>query len=80
MPPMTPGEAQRWIEEGLYTGRVPQLHARRALQTIADMDTETLTTQPHPRGSWNGDFKDPYYFDEAPGTRMRRHVTEWRKA
>lgn len=40
MTPMTPGEAKRWIEEGLYTGRVPQLHARRALQTIADMDTE----------------------------------------
>ena len=80
MTPMTPEEAQRWLEEDRYTGRVPQLHARRALQTIADMDTETLTTQAHPRGSWNGDSADPHYFDEAPGTRMYRHVTEWNKA
>lgn len=80
MTPMTPEEAHRWIEEGLYTGRVPQLHARRALQTIADMDTETLTTQPHPRGSWNGDAKDPHYFDTPPGALMYRHVTEWSEA
>ncbi|MER0028428.1 hypothetical protein [Corynebacterium sp. KPL4043] len=77
---MTPKEAERWLEEYRYTGRVPQTHARRALQTIADMDTETLITEPHPRGSWNGDAKDPHYFDVAPGTRMLRHVTEWRKA
>lgn len=80
MTPMTPEEAQRWIEVGKYEGRVPQLPALRAIQTIADMDTETLTTQPHPRGSWNGDAQDPHYFDVAPGTRMRRHVTEWNKA
>ena len=80
MTPMTPEEAQRWIEEGLYTGRVPQLHARRALQTIAEMDTETVTTQPGPRGSWNGDFKDPHHFDTPPGTLMYRHVTEWSEA
>ena len=80
MTPMTPEEAKRWIEEGFYTGRVPQTHARRALQTIADMDTETITTEPHPRGSWNGDAKDPHYFNTPPGTRMRRQVTEWRKA
>lgn len=43
MPPMTPGEAQHWLEEGRYTGRVPQVHVRRALQTIADMDTEEVT-------------------------------------
>lgn len=46
---MTPGEAKRWLEECRYTGRVPQNHARRALQTIANMDTETITTQPHLR-------------------------------
>lgn len=80
MTPMTPEEAQRWIQEGKKTGSVPQLHARRALQTIADMDTETITTQPGPRGSWNGDFKDPHHFDTPPGTRMYRHVTEWSKA
>jgi len=79
MTPMTPEEAQCWIEEKRYTGRVPQPHARRALQTIADMDTETLTTEPHPRGSWNADAQDPHYFDVAPGTRMRRHITEWEK-
>ena len=80
MPPMTPGEAQRWLEEELYEGRVPQVHALRALRTIADMETETLTTQAHPRGSWNGDAQDPHYFDVAPGTLMRRHVTEWKEA
>lgn len=80
MTPMTPEEAQRWIQEGKKTGSVPQLHARRALQTIADMDTETITTQPGPRGSWNGDFKDPHHFDTPPGTLMYRHVTEWEQA
>ena len=80
MPPMTPGEAECWLEEFRYAGYVPQLHALRALRTIADMDTETLTTQAHPRGSWNGDFKDPYYFDTPPGTLMRRHTTEWSEA
>ena len=80
MTPMTPEEAQRWLEEYRYAGRVPQLHARRALQTIADMDTETLTTQPGPRGSWNGDFKDPHHFDTPPGTLMYRHVTEWQES
>ncbi|MDK8593438.1 hypothetical protein [Corynebacterium accolens] len=80
MTPMTPEEAQRWLEEELYEGRVPQVHVRRALQTIADMDTETITTQPGPRGSWNGDFKDPHHFDTPPGTLMRRYTTEWSKA
>lgn len=80
MTPMTPEEAQRWLEEELYEGCVPQVHVRRALQTIAEMDTETLTTQAHPRGSWNGDAQDPHYFDVAPGTRMRRHTTEWEQA
>ncbi|MBK4158478.1 hypothetical protein GWO56_02520 [Corynebacterium macginleyi] len=80
MPPMTHEEAKRWLEEYQYTGRVPQLHARRALQTIAEMDTETLTTEPHPRGSWNGDTKDPHYFDVAPGTLIRRQVTEWQES
>lgn len=77
---MTPKEAERWLEEYRYTGRVPQTHARRALQTIADMDTEEVTAEFHPRGSWNGDAKDPHYFDVAPGTRMYRHVTEWEQA
>lgn len=80
MPPMTPGEAECWLEEFRYAGYVPQLPALRAIQTIAEMDTETVTTEPHPRGSWNGDAQDPHYFDVAPGTRMRRHVTEWSKA
>lgn len=80
MTPMTPGEAQRWLEEELYEGRVPQVHVRRALQTIAEMDTETVTTQPGPRGSWNGDFKDPLLFDTPPGTLMYRHTTEWEQA
>lgn len=77
---MTPEEARRWLQEGMEKGSVPQLHARRALQTIAAMDTEIITAQPHPRGSWNGDFEDPHYFDVAPGTRMRRHITEWKEA
>ena len=80
MPPMTPGEAECWLEEDRYTGHVPQVHARRALETIAEMDTEEVTTQPHPRGSWNGDFKDPHYFNTPPGTLMYRHVTEWSEA
>lgn len=80
MTPMNPSEAQRWLEEELYEGHVPQLHVRRALQTIADMDTEEVTAEFHPRGSWNGDFKDPYYFDTPPGTLMRRHTTEWSEA
>lgn len=80
MPPMTPGEAECWLEEFRYAGYVPQLPALRAIQTIADMDTEEVTAEFHPRGSWNGDFKDPYYFDTPPGTLMRRYVTEWSEA
>lgn len=80
MPPMTPGEAECWLEEFRYAGYVPQLPALRAIQTIADMDTETVTTQPGPRGSWNGDFKNPHHFDTPPGTLMYRHVTEWSEA
>ena len=74
---MTPEEAQRWLKEGMATGSVPQLHARRALETIANMDTETIITQPHPRGSWNGDASDPYYFDVPAGTIMTRYTTDW---
>ena len=75
---MTPEEAQRWLKEGMETGSVPQLHARRALETIANMDTETIITEPHPRGSWNGDASDPYYFDAPAGTTMSRYTTEWK--
>lgn len=75
---MTPEEAQRWLKEGMETGSVPQLHARRALETIANMDTETIITEPHPRGSWNGDASNPYYFDVPTGTTMSRYTTEWK--
>lgn len=74
---MTPEEAQKWLKEGMETGSVPQLHARRALETIANMDTETITTQPHPRGSWNDDASNPYYFDVPAGTIMTRYTTDW---
>lgn len=44
---MTPEEARRWLKEGMEKGSVPQLHARRALQTIAAMDVEDQPdTQP----------------------------------
>lgn len=76
MTPMTPEEAQHWLQKWY----MPMEETYRALQTIAAMDTEEITTQPHPRGSWNGDAQDPHYFDVAPGTRMRRHVTEWSEA
>ena len=75
---MTPEEAQRWLKEGMKTGSVPQLHARRALETIANMDTETIITEPHPRGSWNDDASNPYYFDVPAGTTMTRYITEWK--
>lgn len=75
---MTPAEAKLWLEEDKYTGRVPQLHARRALQAIVDMDMEKIVTEPHPRGSWNGDYANPAYFpDTPPGVAMSRYVTEW---
>lgn len=77
---MTPEEAQRWLKEGMETGSVPQLHARRALETIANMDTETLITEQHPRGSWNGDPQSPEYFDVPPGTSLLRYVTDWKEA
>lgn len=80
MNPMTPEEAQRWLKEGMETGNVPQIHARRALQTLADMDVETITTEPHPRGSWNGDAASPCYFDVAPETTLRRYVTDWKES
>lgn len=38
---MSPEEARRWLKEGMEKGSVPQLHARRALKTIADMDVES---------------------------------------
>ena len=74
---MGPEEARRWLKEGMEKGSVPQIHARRALQTIADMDVEMIVTESHPRGSWNGDSADPHYFDAPPGTTMTRYVTEW---
>lgn len=77
---MSPEEARLWLKEGMKKGSVPQLHARRALQTIADMDVEMIVTESHPRGSWNGDAKDPYYFDTPPGTTVFRYVTEWKEA
>lgn len=43
---MTPEEARRWLQEGIETGSVPQLHARRALQTIAAMDDEDRPDTP----------------------------------
>ena len=49
MTPMNPGEAQRWLEEELYEGRVPQVHVRRALQTLADMSAEERAQY---RGMW----------------------------
>lgn len=77
---MTPEEAQRWLKEGMENRGVPQLHARRALETLANMDTETLTTEQHPRGSWNGDPQSPEYFDVPPGTPLLRYVTDWKEA
>lgn len=46
MPSMTPEEARRWLKEGMETGSVPQLHARRALQTIAAMGDEDRPDTP----------------------------------
>ncbi|WP_408927382.1 hypothetical protein ACKFR9_11120 [Corynebacterium marquesiae] len=43
---MTPEEARRWLKEGMEKGSVPQLHARRALQTIAAMDDEDKPASP----------------------------------
>lgn len=77
---MNPEEAQRWLTELTEKGTIPQLHIRRALETIADMDVETVVAESHPRGSWNGDSADPYYFNASPGTTMSRYVTEWEKA
>ena len=74
--PMTPEEAQQWLTR-LDNEPIPQRHVRRALETIAHMDTETIITEPHPRGSWNGDTSNPYYFDTAPGTTMSRYTTDW---
>lgn len=76
MTPMTPEEAERWLQKWY----MPMEEVNRALHTIADMDTEEVTAQFHPRGSWNGDFKDPHYFDTPPGTLMRRYTTEWKEA
>lgn len=51
---MTPEEARRWLKEGMEKGSVPQLHARRALQTIAAMgeddhpDTQPKEYNQHP--------------------------------
>ena len=42
---MSPEEARRWLKEGMEKGSVPQLHARRALQTIAAMEYETHQDQ-----------------------------------
>ena len=43
---MTPEEAQRWLKEGMETGSVPQLHARRALETIAAMGEKDSSETP----------------------------------
>lgn len=77
---MSPEEARRWLKEGMEKGNVPQLHVRRALQTLANMDVETVVTESHPRGSWNGDAANPCYFDTPPGTTMLRYVTDWKEA
>ena len=77
---MTPEDARYWLGHSTRPPLIPPYIAQQALETIAAMDTETITAQPHPRGSWNGDFEDPHYFNVAPGTRMRRHVTEWKEA
>lgn len=45
--------------------------------TPPEVDQETITTQPHPRGSWNNNPEKPEYFDVPPGTKMRRFVGEW---
>ena len=55
-------------------------HMLTSVKAIADMDTETIITQPHPRGSWNGDASNPYYFDVPAGTTMIRYITDWEKA
>ncbi len=74
---MTPEEAKQWLTR-LNNEPIPQRHVRHALETIAHMDTETIVTQPHPRGSWNGDASNPYYFDVPTGTTMSRYTTEWK--
>lgn len=43
---MTPEEARRWLKEGMEKGSVPQLHARRALQTIAAMGEKDSSESP----------------------------------
>lgn len=65
MTPMTPEEAQRWLEEELYEGRVPQVHVRRALQTIAYTDSDGITL------STGEDL------DLGPHQAVRRWVGEW---
>jgi len=75
---MDPEEAQHWLQD-IDNHPIPQHHISRALETIANMDIETITTEPHPRGSWNGDATDPYYFSSPPGTTMSRYITEWRE-
>ncbi|WP_284850086.1 hypothetical protein [Corynebacterium rhinophilum] len=80
MTPMTPEEAERWLEEYRYAGYVSQLPARRALQTIAEMEVDEIVPEPHPRGSWNGDSRSPEYFDTPPGVPIFRYVTEWQES
>ena len=44
---MTPEEARRWLKkEGMENGSVPQLHARRALETIAAMGEKDSSETP----------------------------------
>ncbi|WP_408930773.1 hypothetical protein ACKFR8_05165 [Corynebacterium axilliensis] len=76
---MTPEDARYWLGYITRLPFIPPFVVQQALETIAAMDTEIITAQPHPRGSWNGDSEDPHYFDVSPGTRMRRHVTEWKE-
>lgn len=48
--------------------------------TPPEWEQEALTTQPHPRGSWNSNPEHPEYFQVPPGTEMRRWVSEWKEA
>lgn len=43
---MTPEEARRWLKESMEKGSVPQLHARRALETIAAMGEKDSSESP----------------------------------
>lgn len=65
----------RYFDEVTLLPDLPR--AWRADGTPLDTCWESITTQPHPRGSWNNNPENPEYFDVAPGTHMRRRVGEW---